>query len=95
MPDHIHLLIQGVEIINFIRMFKGQLTPTARAIDAERKLWQRSFFDHAIRKEESLQNVACYIWENPIRTKIIDEPMSYRWSGSEVWPDWRNFYRGE
>ena len=93
MPDHIHLLIQGINIIDFIRLFKGKLTPIARSIEAGRKLWQRSFFDHAIRKEESLHNVACYIWENPIRARIIDEPTSYRWSGSEVWPDWRNFYR--
>ena len=93
MPDHIHLLIQGVDIIDFMRLFKGKLTPIARSIEAGRKLWQRSFFDHAIRKEESLHNVACYIWENPIRARIIDEPTSYRWSGSEVWPDWRNFYR--
>ena len=93
MPDHIHLLIQGVDIINFIRLFKGRLTPITRSIEAGRKLWKRSFFDHAIRKEESLHNVACYIWENPIRSKIIDNPISYRWSGSEVWPDWSNFYR--
>jgi REP element-mobilizing transposase RayT len=64
MPDHIHLLIQGVNIIKFVRLFKGKLTPIAR-----------------------------YIWENPIRAKIVEEPPSYRWSGSEVWPDWRRFYR--
>ena len=81
MPDHIHLLIQGKNIINFIRLFKGRLTPIARSIEAGQKLWQRSFFDHAIRKEDSLHNVACYIWENPIRAKIIDEPMRYRWFG--------------
>ncbi len=92
MPDHIHLLIQGKNIINFIRLFKGRLTPIARSIEAGQKLWQRSFFDHAIRKEDSLHNVACYIWENPIRAKIIDEPMRYRWSGSEVWPDWKEIY---
>ena len=93
MPDHIHLLVQGSNIVDFIRLMKGRLTPIARSIDAGRKLWQRSFFDHAIRKEESLHDIACYIWENPIRAKITDEPTSYRWSGSEVWPDWRSFYR--
>ena len=92
MPDHIHFLVQGVNIINFVRLFKGKLTPIARSIEPGRKLWQRSFFDHAIRKEESLHNIACYIWENPIRAKITDEPTRYRWSGSEVWPDWRSFY---
>ena len=92
MPDHIHLLIQGGNMVNFVRLFKGKLTPLARSIEAGRKLWQRSFFDHAIRKEESLQNIACYIWENPVRAKMADEPANYPWSGSGVWPDWRDFY---
>ena len=89
MPDHIHLLVQGGNIVDSIRLFKGRLTPIARSISAERKLWQRSFYDHAIRKEESLHDVACYIWENPVRARIADKPSNYRWSGSEVWLDWR------
>ncbi len=92
MPDHLHLIIQGVNIIKVIRLLKGKLTPIARSYEAGRKLWQRSFFDHAIRKEDSLRNIACYLWENPIRAKIIAEPTRYRWSGSEVWPDWREIY---
>ncbi len=68
------------------------LTPQARAVERGRKLWQRSFFDHALRKEESLTDVACYIWENPVRAKIVEEPIDYAWSGSEVWTNWRSFY---
>ena len=81
MPDRIHLLIQGTKIIYFIRLFKGKLTPSARSIEAERKLRQGSFYDHAIRKEESLHHIACYIWENPVRAKIVDDPANY------IWPD--------
>jgi REP element-mobilizing transposase RayT len=75
-PFPIHLLIQGANIINFIRLLKGKLTPIARSKEARKKLWQRSFFDHAIRKEGSLHGIAGYIWENPTRAKIIDEPTS-------------------
>jgi putative transposase len=93
MPDHIHLLIQGNDIIGFVRLFKGKLTPVARFINPRRPLWQRSFFDHALRKEESISDVACYIWENPVRAGIADKPTDYSWSGSEVWPDWKRFYK--
>jgi len=93
MPDHIHFLIQGNEIIGFVRLFKGKLTPVARSINPRRSLWQRSFFDHALRKEESISDIACYIWENPVRAGIADKPIDYLWSGSEVWPNWRRFYR--
>lgn len=92
MPDHVHFLLQGKGIIDFIRQFKGKLTPHARAVELGRKLWQRSFFDHALRKEESLTDVACYIWENPVRAQIVEEPIDYAWSGSEVWTNWRSFY---
>ena len=94
MPDHVHLLIQGTKIINFIRVFKGKLTPFARTIDPKRRLWQRSFFDHALRSDESLHKVAAYIWENPVRKDIVKEPLEYQWSGSEVWPNWHKYYQG-
>ena len=92
MPDHIHLLIQGNDIIDFVRLFKGKMTPTARSIEPGHRLWQRSFFDHALRNEESVVDVACYIWENPVRAKIAANPTEYSWSGSEVWPNWKIFY---
>ena len=92
MPDHVHLLLQDQEVVDFVRLFKGKMTPKARKIEAERRLWQRSFFDHAMRKEESLTNIACYIWENPVRAGMADEPEKYPFSGSEVWPDWRRIY---
>ena len=92
MPDHIHFLIQGIRPIEFIRRFKGKMTPFARAIDPSNRLWQRSFFDHALRKEESLFDVACYIWENPVRANIVANPDEFLWSGSEVWLNWRKYY---
>ena len=92
MPDHIHLLLSGKMIIEFIRRFKGKMTPDFRKIGPEQKLWQRSFYDHALRKEESLSDVAYYIWENPVRAKIVKKPPDYEYSGSVVWPNWREFY---
>lgn len=84
MPDHIHILLQRGNLINFIRMFKGKMTPRARKVMQYQKLWQRSFYDHALRKEESLTEVACYIWENPVRAEIVENPIEYPWSGSVV-----------
>jgi REP element-mobilizing transposase RayT len=92
MPDHIHLLLQDKDIVDFVRLFKGRMTPKAFAIEPGRRLWQRGFYDHALRKEESLEVVALYIWENPVRTGMVDDPAKYAWSGSEVWPDWRELY---
>ena len=92
LPDHIHVLVEDDDLIDFVRLFKGRLTPLARRKEPGRKLWQRSFFDHALRQEESVYRVALYIWENPVRAGIVEEPHEYPWSGSEVWPDFRNWY---
>jgi REP element-mobilizing transposase RayT len=92
MPDHIHMLIQDDNVVDFVRLFKGRVTPLARKLE-HRKLWQRSFYDHALRKEESIYEIAQYIWENPIRAGIADDPQAYAWSGSMTWPEWLDYYK--
>jgi putative transposase len=61
MPDHLHFLLQDKDVIDFVRIFKGRLTPEARRLERGRALWQRSFYDHALREAESLGDVARYI----------------------------------
>jgi putative transposase len=95
MPDHVHLLVQDYDIIHFVRLFKGSMTAKARSLEHGRRLWQRSFYDHAIRSDENLQDIAIYIWWNPVRTGLVDDPLEYKWSGSEVWSNWREFAGGD
>ena len=93
MPDHLHLLTQDADIVEFARLLKGRATPVARRHEYGRRLWQRSFFDHGLLRDESLGRVAQYIFENPVRARLVETPADYRWSGSNVWPHWRTFYR--
>jgi len=90
MPDHIHLLLSDENILDFVRLFKGKLIPAARLLNPRRRLWQRSFYDHAVRMEEDLFEVARYIWHNPVRAGMVDRPADYEFSGSLVWDDWRH-----
>ncbi|MGB9498837.1 MAG: REP-associated tyrosine transposase [Dissulfuribacterales bacterium] len=91
MPDHFHILIQHTDIKYFVRLIKGKLTPLARKMEPAQKLWQRSFYDHALRKAEATKEVAQYIWKNPVRAGLVKRAGDYPWSGSLVWPDWRDF----
>jgi putative transposase len=96
MPDHVHLLLQDQHVVEFVRLFKGRMTPMAFAREPERRLWQRSFHDHALRKEETLEAVALYLWGNPVRAGLVEDPREYMWSGSGLWPEWRALYgRGQ
>ena len=89
MPDHVHLLVQDSDIVAFVRMLKGKATPYGRRLEPGRKLWQRSFYDHAVRAEEKMIDVARYIFQNPIRASLVTSASEYPWSGSLVWPNWR------
>ncbi len=92
MPDDVHLLLQDDNLIDLMRLVKGRLIPIGRRLEPGRKLWHRSFYDHALRSDEDVYKVAMYIWENPVRAGIVNNAKNYPMSGSLVWPDWRMFF---
>lgn len=91
MPDHLHLLVNDVDVIDFVRILKGRVLVHARRVDAGRRLWQRSFHDHALRTEERETDAVRYVLFNPVRAGIVAAAGEYRWSGSETRPDWRKY----
>lgn len=44
-------------------------------------LWQRSFYDHVLRGEEDMEEVAEYIWNNPVRAGLAEEREEYPFWG--------------
>jgi putative transposase len=76
MPDHLHMLVAlgGDTILsNLIRDFKRITAKTAKI------RWQRNFFDHRLRHDESEDEKADYIRQNPTRAGLIapDAPWSF------------------
>jgi putative transposase len=73
MPNHIHGIIQlqssgGKQLSEIIQNFK---TSSARRINQLRNakripVWQRNYYEHIIRNEESLELIREYIVNNPI-----------------------------
>ncbi len=45
-------------------------------------LWQRSFFDHALRRNEDEIRTARYILANPVRAGLVERANDYSLSGS-------------
>jgi len=79
MPDHLHALIQVPErskLTHVIASWKGYLT---RNLNIR---WHRGFFDHRIRRSESLNEKWNYIEMNPVRAGFVKKPEEwpYRWS---------------
>ncbi|MGB7292023.1 MAG: transposase [Thermodesulfobacteriota bacterium] len=87
MPDHVHLLVDASEskcdLIKFIKRFKQK---TGYEFKKKRglTLWQRSFYDHILRSEESLIKKARYIFNNPVRKGLVEDFREYPFLGSRV-----------
>ena len=87
MPDHLHLLLEGNEntdLKEFIRVFK-QMTSYHRE-NKNGVLWQRSYYDRILRRDEDSVAVARYILDNPVRRGLAETATDHRYSGSFVVP---------
>ena len=88
MPDHLHLLALNINgsLLDMIRLLKGR---TARALRAELSstLWQRSFHDHMLRRNEDIHATLLYLLENPVRAGLVSDWSQYPWCGSLQWPE--------
>jgi len=86
MPDHMHILAAlpaYTSLVDFVRLFK-QLSAfrLKRLAGKPVTVWQKRFYDHGLRAEEALQEVADYIWHNPVRAGIVTQAEAYPYSGS-------------
>jgi putative transposase len=69
MPDHLHMLIGipgDAQLANLIRDFKRITTRIANIT------WQRNFFDHRLRHDESENEKVAYIRANSVRARLIE-----------------------
>ncbi|HEY7678742.1 MAG TPA: transposase [Candidatus Methylomirabilis sp.] len=84
MPDHLHILVEGKEpdasLPEFIRVFKQRSAHVFRQRYGK-MLWQRSYYDHVLRKDEDIQGVVRYIFENPVRKGMIEDFRRFPFSG--------------
>ncbi len=85
MPDHLHGLIAFSEDQSMQRIVSDWKRYTARKYNVS---WQRDFFDHRIRNEESLAEKWKYIVQNPVRASLVTsaEKWPYVWCGRDVSP---------
>jgi putative transposase len=88
MPDHLHLLVEArsdaSDLIAFAHAVKQRTAYEYRRRFENRALWQKGYFEHVVRDDESTRTQAKYVLENPVRSGLITEPLAYPFSGSLV-----------
>ncbi|MCW8274647.1 transposase [Pseudomonas sp. PCH199] len=80
MPDHFHWLVE-LHNGDLPKLMQATKARSARAINLKRgqpeRLWQKGYFDRALRWEEDLKVAARYIIANPIRAGLVDHIGEY------------------
>ena len=88
MPDHVHAILQGqserADLARFVRLSK-QRSGFLFARETGQRLWQDSYFDRTLRKDEVLPDVVRYLINNPVRAGLVDSPSGYPYWGSAVY----------
>src|SRR5262249_14456920 len=73
MPDHVHLFVRGpdnFELGSWVGRLKQALAKHIALIDTS-TIWQRGFFDHVLRNDESYAQKWNYVRENPVRAGLL------------------------
>ncbi|WP_303816326.1 transposase [Acidaminococcus timonensis] len=73
MPNHFHLVVEiqrkegetGMGVSGFVRLLKGNVTKRSG-----KSLWQRGYYEHVVRQDESLQEIVQYMKNNPRRWEL-------------------------
>jgi putative transposase len=88
MPDHLHWIFQLGEkqdLFTVIRLFKGRSAKNANEVLRRHgPVWQRAYFDHAIRDYEDIRKIASYMVANPLRSGLAENIGDYPY-WDEIW----------
>jgi putative transposase len=86
MPDHAHWLftLSNGELSDVVSRAKSASARRVNEIRSRSEtVWQKDFYDHGVRSDESLIKIARYIVANPLRAGLVDEIGSYpHWHAS-------------
>lgn len=74
MPDHIHWLF-SLEQVALGDVISRMKTWTSHQLG--KPIWQKNYYDRALRKGEDIRSISRYIVANPLRANIVDHIGDY------------------
>jgi len=90
MPDHVHLFCapdpNATSLSDFVGAWKRwssrRISKMPRtASTATGAIWQREFFDHLLRSEESYDQKWNYVHDNPVRADLVQSAAEWPFAG--------------
>lgn len=104
MPNHVHVAYDRPravlsQISHSWRSYTSQRIKPKTDIGEEDGLWQRGVFDRYIRDEQHLSNVTNYIYLNPVKAGLVDDPFDWPWSSihkhGDIRPRLRSWWKAQ
>ena len=96
MPDHVHLIFTPLIHHDRSRVYTlSEILWAIKSASAHRinkalgrsgKVWQEEYFDHIVRRSESLNQKIEYVRENPVRAGLVGKSADYAWTWSAPRP---------
>ena len=93
MPDHVHMIFTPLKdalgnvfgLTEIVGSMKGASAHSLNKVLKRRgPVWQREYFDHILRSDESTASKVQYICENAVRHGIVEFIDDYLW----LWREW-------
>jgi REP element-mobilizing transposase RayT len=88
MPDHVHLLMRPRErepgiwwdLATIMQGIKGASARRInQALETRGQVWQKESFDRIVRDDAEFQEKWLYMYENPLRAGLVDDPDRYEY----------------
>lgn len=85
MPDHCHIFValddERLSLSRWVKSLKGLLSAQLRSVGVAPPYWQKGFFDHVLRSEESYSAKWNYVLDNPVRAGFVQRAEDWPFAG--------------
>jgi putative transposase len=85
MPDHLHVFViiddQRLKLSTWIKSLKNALSKVFREKQISSPDWQKGFFDHVLRSEDSYAEKWNYVRDNPVCAGLVKSWIEWPYSG--------------
>jgi putative transposase len=85
MPDHLHVFVatddEKITLSDLMKSLKNTISKAPRLNGVAPPHWQKTFFDHVLRSDESYSEKWNYVRENPVRAGLARNAVDWPFMG--------------
>jgi putative transposase len=88
MRDHVHLILTPAPLVSLekaMQFIKGGFSYRAKKeMNFNREIWQKGYDEHRIRDADEYAQHVEYVWMNPVRAGLVEQPEEYLYSSARL-----------